>query len=928
MGQAASNPWERQFVNLGRVMQQLREESNVDTLVAAVVDYLRENFDYRLIWIAFYERHHHRLQGKGGVTPMGELKFLKERFALQPGDLLDQVMLQRVPAVVADLRQERRAGEWQKAAQKLEIQGTLVCPIHHQDQPYGVLLLGSHLWNPSPRSDEKARLSVLLGGLAVTLATQEQAWQQQQVKRPDQPLLELLQKLRSLSTLTLRLQEAIDKTHAFVMPTMTSIYWFEREHQYFWRREVNRQAGIGSRKPADNSAGITVQNAPGLYQMLLKDQLVVVVDAKAMTKNDIGPRVMEQFGADALMVAPIFAQSELQGFLCVEGNEPRLWSEEERLFVQGAAQLLSYAVPQEEMELAVSRLAADQALFAEVARAIYTETDYLNALNHSAEQICQRLRAERLWLLRFDRDLGTYPLVFQHHAKNRRPLPSVFAELPLVDFQMVEQSREAIAVDSIENDYKFLPWRPSLQDLEVRSLVLCSTALGRSLEGILVVGHESPRAWTASDRAVVQAVAQQLGMVVHQHELQRVTDERQKVTQTVHQGLMALHTAPGVEHLNTVATSLIANVLQVPLCLMITWLPGRPMGQIASVLTTRDEFKLNLQETALAVQDDVLVQWALQNESGVLPLNASDLPPGTKNWLNAPAIGSVLVTALRTAPEHEPTGVVVAADKVGRRWLERQLQSFALVVSQVAWSRRHWLLVEHLRHHRQELERLNWYKHRRIEDVYRTVGSGVQRLLEMDGRSGGSVGNLVIQGSLKQLQVSISPLTQVIRKEQWRLRPAYESATLAGILKRALERVDSLIKQRQIWTQVHNQANVMVGGDIAKMEMVIHEILLFACGRSQVGSRIDLWCRQLDDHFLELSITDYGEFDANLLRELHEGRSPDLLCPSSLDFPPGLHLQISQSLMNEAGGELTFYQLEDNRILSRLVLPLSQNAPS
>jgi signal transduction histidine kinase len=184
---------------------------------------------------------------------------------------------------------------------------------------------------------------------------------------------------------------------------------------------------------------------------------------------------------------------------------------------------------------------------------------------------------------------------------------------------------------------------------------------------------------------------------------------------------------------------------------------------------------------------------------------------------------------------------------------------------------------------------------------------------------------LRLQHSLKQLQASLSPLPQIIRKEQWRLRPNFETAPLAGLLKRSLERVDAIIKQRQMWSQVHNQASVIIAGDIAKIEMIIHELLLFACGRSEVGGRVDIWCRQIDERSLEVSITDNGEIDPNLLMEMHEGRSPDILAPSVLDQPPGLHLAICQSLMHEAGGDLSIYKLEDNRILSRLILPLSVN---
>ena len=61
------------------------------------------------------------------------------------------------------------------------------------------------------------------------------------------------------------------------------------------------------------------------------------------------------------------------------------------------------------------------------------------------------------------------------------------------------------------------------------------------------------------------------------------------------------------------------------------------------------------------------------------------------------------------------------------------------------------------------------------------------------------------------------------------------------------------------------------------------------------------------------------------MQDLHQGRAIDHLSPSLLYQPTGLHLAICQNLMVEAGGELSLYQLEDNRILSRLILPLSSS---
>jgi signal transduction histidine kinase len=116
-----------------------------------------------------------------------------------------------------------------------------------------------------------------------------------------------------------------------------------------------------------------------------------------------------------------------------------------------------------------------------------------------------------------------------------------------------------------------------------------------------------------------------------------------------------------------------------------------------------------------------------------------------------------------------------------------------------------------------------------------------------------------------------------------------------------------------------------IAGDIVKFELVLHELLLAACERSQSGSRIDIWCRRLNERLLELSITDNGIIEPQLLAALNDNTPKDLLAPCHLNQPPGLHLLICQNLMQQWGGELHFYQLPDNRVVSRLLLPLASN---
>ncbi|WP_052128928.1 ATP-binding protein [Neosynechococcus sphagnicola] len=116
--------------------------------------------------------------------------------------------------------------------------------------------------------------------------------------------------------------------------------------------------------------------------------------------------------------------------------------------------------------------------------------------------------------------------------------------------------------------------------------------------------------------------------------------------------------------------------------------------------------------------------------------------------------------------------------------------------------------------------------------------------------------------------------------------------------------------------------NLRIQGDGIKIELVLYEVLAAACRRSLPKGRIDIWPRLPEPTWLELSITDNGTIEPRLIADLMSGRSADLLAPSTLDHPPGLHLMICQALLKQMGGELNFYKIEDGRILTRLMLPV------
>ncbi len=921
VAQKEPSNYERQLVALGRALQALREEETVDGAVSLVLEHLQAEFDYALIWLGLYDRVEHRLTGKGGFCPGGESALLKQRISLNSGDLMEQVVIQQRPLGVPDLRDEPRAGEWRRLAQRCNIQGTVLFPIRHKDRCFGIVMLGSLLWGTSPHTDEKARLSMVLGGLAEALYQMEMERQRHQTKRPDQPLLSLLAKLRNLPVLKKRLEAIVEETHQFIAPSRTSIYWFESHQRFFWRRLSNRDKTASSSDPSN----LLVQELGGFYQALTADQVVSIGEALSSLKADITGRLMQQIQARSLIAAPILHQGELLGFLAVEGMEARIWHEEERIFVRGAAQLIALIAPLEEMETAVQQAKQDQNLTAEVAQALYSEADWKNTLRRCADQLCQRLNVERFLVLLYNSDLKKFEICYQQQPTNRRPIPTALGSLNSVDWQMLERSSEAIGVENWVDDLKLMAWRPVFLELEVRSLLVCSTSIGKPLEGLLVIGHESARSWNRTERELLKVVSQQIGLLLHQFQLQNQTDQLHKTHQAVQWGLTTMQQIGQLERLEQSSTQQIAQLLQVPLATLITWQPGQKTAQIVAPVIAKPSFGV-VMDAAVSVASDPLLQWALQTDN-LQPLPISEISPETRQWLNGAEIGQVLVHPLRTAPEHEPTGMILLADRADRVWTQHQLGALGILVNQLAWCRRNLALTQMLLLQRGTLEQLNWYKHRRLEEIYRILGIGIRRLNELSQQKD-ALSSMRHQQVLRHLGNTLTSATPVVKQEQWKLQNEYETVALASLLKRSLERLDALIRQRQLWSQVHNEANVSIGGDIPKIEFILHEILTLACLRSPVGGRLDLWCRQVDETWLEMSITDNGTVETQLLEQLEIGRTGDLLSPSVLDQPPGLHLAICQALIQRLGGELMLDRLEDGRMLSRLIIPVTMSTPT
>ncbi len=978
--QQKSKDLDEPIVTLERVLQTLREDENVEVLLETTLLYLQAEFDWRLIWIGLYDRAAHRLFGKGGMTPNGDESFLKQRFTLNPGDLLEQVVIQLQPVVVPDLREENRAGEWRKLAQSLNIQGTVLFPLRYKDRCYGVILLGSDERGSSLLPREKTQLAIVFGALATALYQIEKDWQQTVTKRPDESLISLISQLRELRSLDQYLQTVVEQTHEFIEPTRTNVYWFERERRYFWRRVSNRQVapGLGGlKRPA---SGITVQDLGGFYEALAKEQMVWIGESQSSLRSELTGRLMGQIRARSLLAAPIVLEGELLGFLAVEASEPRIWQEDEKNYLRGVAQLVALTAPLSEMEARIQQAELDRDLTAGIARAIYSDADWETTLKNTASQLCTRLNCEYFLLLLYEEEQDRFEIVCQNLPRNRRAVPSPLKALDLGDLRLLGESGEALVIENWEEDGRLATWREVLTEAGVRSLLAVSTRgkktpslhhpredervnpnlkskiqNPKSIEGLLVVGHSATRNWSRSERELVEVVSQQLGLILHQWQQSSELDKYQQFYRGLKSGLAVLQ-APQESSPKEISASSpqifpdlllrrleynfaqhVTQTLSCPLVAIITWNQHQEEASITTV-AANPVFALN-PEAAIFVQTDFLIQEILGARE-VVQYNMSELSLGTKRWLRSPGIGEIMAVALRTAPEHEPMGVLLVADIAGRRWSEFSVNLLDQMAAHLAWWRRY-LAVESLRGlQRSELELLNWYKQRRFEEFYRIVGAGVKELGELSQSILHSVNEqkdalktLRYQQILRQIGNALGSAHLVLKQEQWRLQFGLDSVSVGAWLKRSLDRAAPLIKQLEILLEVNRETSVSlpagqilsIRGDSIKLDLVLWELLAAACRRSEVGGKVEVRYQIVGANLLELSVTDGGLFDRQLIAIFNGVAEPNILVASNFYQPMFQVLLSCQRAVRLMGGNLSMEVLGNNLIVARLVLPLASS---
>ncbi|MEL6470381.1 MAG: ATP-binding protein [Cyanobacteria bacterium J06623_4] len=890
--------------DLSQVLPAIWEAETLEKSIQEALEAIRAEFGYSLLWVGLYDRFNHKLDTRGVITN-GPRRFSHTSLSLHPGDFLEQIIVQQEPMVLADIREETRAGAWARIAKTFELQGTVILPIQRQSICFGLVVLGSRRWGVAPGILENSTLLAINNALAEAIHQNALEEQRQKTKQPAKPLLTLLNDLGKLSGLDARLEAVADETQKFI-GVPTSVYWLESRGRNFWCR-------VGKLKGKANNS-LPVSDVQSLYQTLCTGELVVLGELEGSLKASIANRLVLHLKAQSLLVGPILYQGELQGFITAQGDRPRIWSEAEKDYLTGVAQLVGLAMPTAEMDEAISRMRSDHLLSAGITRSIHSDRDWLHVLGLCVEQLAARIGTDQLLVLSANAERGGFDQCYRTGQGMGRS--EHWPPLDSVDEKLLRRAHTPASVESLDNDLKFAAWRSHLQALGAKSLLVSNTSPGHSPEGVVIVIDKAERRWSQAERELLQMLSSQIGLILHQWALQRQTDQQAHLHETFQWGMRSLQRLTKIDALDQSAVRHLSQLLHVPLVGIIAWENADAFATATTVFVQSNKYSIQ-ENHAISVETDALLNWAIATE-GLLTLNLEDLP-ANQQWISGPPGSQLLAMTLRTAPEHAPNALVVIADNASRQWSDEQTTLFAIIVHQLAWCRRHLKLTETLLGQQQSLTKLNWYKQHQLEDVTRGLGECLAQL-----NLQASASNPKQQMLLKDIGDLAARLEHVIHQERWQIDLQHQSTPVISLLKRATAKANPLIQERQLWSKVHCESNLTLFGDVTKLEFVLYELMAEACGRSPIGDRIDIWCRPIDSTWLEISITDEGSVEPKILQELSQGRPLDLLSPFSLLQPQNCHLWVCKSLMMQMGGELTLSEMEDGRTLSRVMMPVGQ----
>lgn len=882
---------ESKLTALVQAVEQLRSATTPEQSWSQAAAYLGQELQTQLasdgrtgefwVWLASYDSTRSTLVGKDGVVPRPKEDgpLLRQRLGVTAGDVWQRVLAQETPLDIPDWNKETRRGEWVNKMKRLHPVGVTLCPVPGS---VGVALLGISEWGAALRPDGKLRVRLLLAELAQRLQALEAQKQQQQTRQGGEFLTQVMLKCRPQSGYEERLTLMAEQVHQAVGADQTLVYAYDERANHFLLKT--------SAPRLRREEVVPLAMIQGLYQNLMLGELVVINDADQAQRIAISVQFWQQYNAQALLAAAVLApeSKQLLGFYACLSRQPRNWEAFDKSALQGVAQLASLLSPLAEVTRTLARLETEQKVYLGVARAVYGGGDWHQALKTAGQILDQHLPGERWLLLHQNPDSRHYEIVHQSYKK--RPLVGPLAALHELDHDLLRQRGMVVTVPNWQTELKLMTWRQTLQNQGVQAVLAANAVPEHDPQILLVLTQNEPHYWSPRDCQFVQAVAQQLGVVIRQWYLQQSYESQTRLYQALVRGLaLREHPLALVQHL--------ASALSVPQVALVTWANGADMGQVVAANPHHEALSVQV-DTPIPIADDPLIQRVIAQAEPWLQ-SGVELEMSTRRWLTGEGIDQILALPVGNPAQ----GVLVLLDTAQQTWPPPLIAMVQVLTGALAQE----LILDQRVQHREQrylhLASQNWRRHWLWQEWATAVGQ----------------------------------LTPAQFPEQW---PEYQRradtwltpdltlqsqpVSLSSLLRRASARMNDLISQNKVWFRVHQSGleKAHILGDGERLELILAELLRFACQRSPQEGRVDIWCQPAQTGMVEVAITDYGAILLSLLDQLRP-QHPDPVGSGVLDHSPARELFLCRFQVQQMGGDIFYEKLVDNRFSSRLWLPLS-----
>lgn len=914
---------------LRNVLFHIQWASDEESIVKSVTDFTLNQFKYSLVWVAWYCDDRQMLSGS--YTLDGKPGKISN-CPILAGDLFDQSLLMRHPISITNLKEEKRLGPLQSLALKAGIQGTVLQPIHYKKKPIGVILLGSHHWGINPRNDETLQLSMLANTVGASYSAL-------QIDPPSalmtgtglssySQMLELFMHLQTV-------EEQVDQVGAHLYQqnedTICGIYQLDLSQGEFVCPHLYQSREKGAFRSRNSGHSLILPPQSPFARYLESHKVLAISDIQSTVDITTPSTLIQDLKVRALLLSPIIIGKVLQGFVLMGHTSPYVWSGLQKEQCRLAALLLSLNRGAEP-DPAIHSISSLQAPLKEnnfsLPSPLSPAAEWNKLLANWLFNLGKHLQCKWAILLQFKPEQNQFEIeVLQAMGRRSMMDPSIpFPALSEVDQSLLSRSENAIALIDIAEDLRFLAWRDIFLNLGLKSALIVRAAPRKSMDHVLIFGHDHPRDWPHPHQEQAHKLGQNFATTLEKRDIHLAMMQEKRLLDVFKTGILKLQASRSSNAFLANAARLLADLMDVPVAAILLWPQNRDYAKVKAAVLPEHKAPCSLTVgTQVSLQDPCLQTAILQGQANtascVIPMASDTLTTETQQWLCCYHPSQLYLVPLKPQPTASVLGVIVLADDADRKITANETQYLADFSQQIAWMLWTTQVTEMWRKDYTKLENLHWYQLKQLKTSLVVMKEACQA----NSANPEPKDAKAVAKGLNQISENIAHLESIYVDQAWMLQITQDAIPLTRLLRQVLESVDPIVKDRQIWTQVHHltQTNLSVHSSRKHLEAILEELITVACYRSKTGGRVDIWCRAATSQWLDLSITDNGQINPHLLQALHSQVPNDRSSTHSpMDDGVGRHLKICRDLVRALGGKLEFSQLQDGRSLSRLTLPL------